>query len=301
MRRGELVLPPGASIRAIEIALLCEVGSTSVQVIPCPTVAVLPTGNELLDPADPLSASGIRNSNGPMLAAAVAQAGGIARNLGVARDDAAELRSLIAAGLEADILVLSGGVSEGVLDLVPGVLAELGVREVFHKVHLKPGKPIWFGTFAADGMQKLVFGLPGNPVSSLVCFELFVRPAIQTLAGRGFFGLPRVQARLSQTFVLRGNRPTYQPAVLHGLPDNAGADGPLLSSDAGSPTVEPLKWQGSADIRTLARSNALACFPTGDRSYAAGETLEVLLLDRTYPATVASDRIADALHRVQTA
>src|SRR5205823_9213416 len=126
----------------------------------------------------------IRNGNGPMLQAQVARAGGIPRSLGIAPDVASKLRSLIKEGLQSNTLVLSGGVSAGKLDLVPGVLEELGVQAHFHKVALKPGKPVFFGT--RNGTS--VFGLPGNPVSALVCFELFVRPAIRRLAGHAKSG-----------------------------------------------------------------------------------------------------------------
>ena len=130
-----------------------------------------------------------------MLVAAAARAGADAIELGIARDDRDELATLIEQGLAADVLVLSGGVSAGKFDLVPGVLAELGVEQVFHKVALRPGKPLWFGVKHDGERHVLVFGLPGNPVSSLVCFELFVRPAIAALAGRGFTELVDGPAR----------------------------------------------------------------------------------------------------------
>jgi molybdopterin molybdotransferase len=184
--------------------------------------------------------------------------------LGIARDDKGQLRELIARGLESDVLVISGGVSAGVLDLVPGVLAELGVEQVFHKVNLKPGKPLWFGVLAGASGERLVFGLPGNPVSSYVCFELFVRPAVGRLAARGETGLAEVAAELSVAHVHRGDRPTFHPARLSATPGRA--------------RIEPLRWQGSGDLRTLAEANALACFPAGDREYRAGETVRALKL-----------------------
>jgi molybdopterin molybdotransferase len=200
-----------------------------------------------------------------MLTAAVEQAGGRPIDLGAARDSRDVLRHSIASGLAADVLVLSGGVSAGVLDLVPGVLAELGVEQVFHKVRIKPGKPLWFGILASGPAPKLVFGLPGNPVSSFVSFELFVRPALSQLAGRGFNGLATCRAVLTHSFIHRGERPTYHPAVLR-------------QSAAGA-TVEPLAWKGSADLRGLAAANALVQFPAGNRTFAAGEAAEVLVLD----------------------
>ncbi len=169
-------------------------------------------------------------------------------------------------GLEADVLVLSGGVSAGILDLVPGVLAELGVQQVFHKVRLKPGKPLWFGVLPGTPQRPqgtLVFGLPGNPVSSLVCFELFVRPAIERLSGREADARLRT-ARLGAPFQHRGDRPTYHPAQFSIAHDE--------------PNVTPLRWHGSADQRTLASADCLICFPAGDRDYAMGERVGVMML-----------------------
>ncbi len=182
LRRGDVVLERGRPLRSIEIGLLAEVGRSEVAVVRTPRVAVLATGNELV-PCDQLPGPAqLRNSNEPMLAACVVRAGAIAQGLGIAGDEPAELRRLIAVGLKADVLVVSGGVSAGVLDLVPGVLAELGVEQVFHNVNIKPGMPLWFG--ASPGQPaKLVFGLPGNPVSSYVCFELFVRPCSRVWRG----------------------------------------------------------------------------------------------------------------------
>jgi molybdenum cofactor synthesis domain-containing protein len=211
-----MVLQSGKVLRAIEIGLLAEVGHETVHIIPTPRVAVLATGNELV-PAGSVPGPGqIRNSNGPLLEGLVSQAGGMSIPLGIARDEPADLQGHIELGLERDILLLSGGVSAGVLDLVPQVLAELGVEQIFHKVNLKPGKPLWFGVkrHPEQGRQTLVFGLPGNPVSGLVCFELFVRPAIEKLSGREPRGLPRVTAILTQEHKQRGDRPTYWPAQL---------------------------------------------------------------------------------------
>ena len=144
-------------------------------------MAILSTGDEVVDAAQTPGPGQIRNGNGPMLAAQVAQAGGVPHFLGIARDQVEHLRPLAEEGLKADALVLSGGVSAGKLDLVPGVLEELGVQPHFHKVAMKPGKPMYFGTRPRPNSpaDTLVFGLPGNPVSSLVCFELFVKPALR--------------------------------------------------------------------------------------------------------------------------
>ena len=257
LARGQVVLQAGKRLRAIELGLLSEVGRAVVSAVPRPRVKIVATGNELVDAAEAPSAGQIRNSNGPLLAGLVEQAGGQAELLGIARDEHADLRARIEAGLESDVLLLSGGVSAGVLDLVPQVLHELGVQKVFHKVNLKPGKPLWFGVKG----QTLVFGLPGNPVSGLVGFELFVRPAIAALAGREPVGLAAATAQLAREHKQRGDRPTYWPG---------------MNSEDG---VVPLPWQGSGDLRTLADANCLIYFPAGDRVIAAGGQVSVLLLN----------------------
>lgn len=262
MRRGDVLLSAGHRIRPIEIGLLAEVGRTVISVIDRPSVAVLSTGNELIPPDRTPAAGQIRNSNGPMLAAATRAAGARPVELGICRDDPDALRAAIAEGLRSDVLIISGGVSAGALDLVPGLLKEVGVEEIFHHVQLRPGKPLWFGVRAPT---TLVFGLPGNPVSGLVCFELFVRPALARLAGLEVREeLATISARLESAFATRGDRPTFQPSVVTATRDGA--------------TVAPLAWSGSADLRTLARANALAVFPSGARDYSPEDTIEVLPL-----------------------
>ena len=267
MTRGEQVLAAdGALLTAAQIGLLAEVGRATVRVVPRPHVAVLATGDELVTAAEIPNAGQIRNSNGPMLGAMTTRAGGVAHDLGIARDDRDDLRRKIADGLTFDALVLSGGVSAGVLDLVPGVLAELGVVEVFHKVRMKPGKPIWFGVFrGGDGATRPVFGLPGNPVSSLVCFELFVQPAICHLRGWTWYTRPvEFPCFLTEPFTHRGDRPTFWPAVR----------GPWDRTKSLQP-VTPCKWQGSGDLRGLASADCFICFPAGDHAYAPGDAVSV--------------------------
>ena len=261
LKRGETVLLSGRILSAIDIGLASEVGSPTVLAHPRARVAVLATGNELVSAGQVPNFGQIRNSNSPMLCALSAEAGGIAVDLGIGRDDRSELADLVERGLEEDVLVLSGGVSAGVLDLVPDVLAGLGVRQVFHKVRLKPGKPLWFGV-AGDGERiKLVFGLPGNPVSSLVCFQLFVRPVLRMLAGHTAVALQQTEACLTGPFVQRGERPLYHPGALR-----SGGDQLL---------VEPLAWHGSADLRTFLQADALVLFPAGDRRFQAGDAVSV--------------------------
>lgn len=269
MKRGQPILAPGKLLRPVEVGLLAEVGRTRVRATSPPSVAIVSTGNELVPPGDVPAVGQIRNSNSPMLCACVLRRGGQPRDLGIARDETATLRATIETGLERDVLILSGGVSAGVLDLVPGVLRELGVAQVFHKVQLKPGKPIWFGVRRRP-RRTLVFGLPGNPVSSLVCFELFVRPALEKLAGRD----PQIgrvrQARLAEPFSQKGARPVYYPSALRAAdPDDADP----------RPWIRPLPWEGSADLAGLAAADALAHFPAVERTFQKGEPLECLPLD----------------------
>jgi molybdopterin molybdotransferase len=267
LRRGQVVLSSGLSLRPAEIGLLAEVGREHVNVHGSPSVAIMPTGNELVEPGIQPGPGRIRNSNGPMLAACARGAGAAVADLGIGRDDRQQLEQLARQGLDCDVLVISGGVSAGVLDLVPEVLGALGVKEVFHKINMRPGKPLWFGLAsdpASSERETLVFGLPGNPVSSFVCFELFVAPALAQLAGRNELVPPQLCAALSQPHEHRGPRPTYHPALLH-WPDGAAI-------------VEPISWRGSSDLRALTDANALAIFPGEDRRYAAGDLVECQLL-----------------------
>jgi molybdopterin molybdotransferase len=265
MRAGEAVLAAGSLLRPQEIGLLAAVGRAAVRVVPRPRVAVLSTGDELVEAPQVPGPGQIRNSNGPMLAALAARAGAALRYLGIARDRLDSLRPLVSEGLDADVLVLSGGVSAGKLDLVPGVLQEAGVIAHFHKVAMKPGKPVLFGTRDHDGRRTLVFGLPGNPVSALVCFELFVRPALRHLAGHADAGPRWVKAALAEDFLYSTDRPTYHPA--------------RLEATATGIRVRPVPWFGSADLRGLSRANALVLLPAGDGCYHAAQVLEALPLE----------------------
>jgi molybdopterin molybdotransferase len=264
LRRGTRVLEAGHELRPAEMGLLAEIGVGEPLVHPRPRVGILATGNELV-PHDREPGDGqICNSNGVMLRALVERAGGVATDFGIGRDDPALLQPLIQAGLENDVLLVSGGVSVGVLDLVPAVLETLGVRPVFHRVQLKPGKPLWFGVLPTGDRHKLVFGLPGNPCSSLVCFELFVRPALARLAGRTSCDVRLESARLASDLTHRGDRLTFLPAR-------------TFERD-GETRVELIEWRGSADLRTLARANCLVRFPVGERQFTAGELVSVYVL-----------------------
>ena len=261
MRRGETVVPAGRQLRPQELGLLAELGRATIRVFPAPSVAVLATGDELVPVEQTPGPGQIRNSNETMLRAQLARSGCDVRPLGIARDNEQELEAAIRRGLECDILCLSGGVSMGKLDLVPGTLAKCGVREVLHKVHLKPGKPVWFGVYdPPDGQRRYIFGLPGNPVSSMVCCELFVQTAVRALSGRTPPRPGPVSARLAVPHSHRDDRPTFVPS--------------FLTTTVNGPLVTPVAWKGSADLRATVDANALMFMPAGARDYAAGTVVD---------------------------
>jgi molybdopterin molybdotransferase len=267
MRSGEVVLRRGDRLHPARVGLLASVGRTEVSVIPRPRVAIVPTGDELVEPDRRPGPGQIRNSNAVMLRALAASCDAEAEALAIAPDRLDPLREALARGLAADVLLITGGVSAGNRDLVPEALASLGVDRVFHKVRIKPGKPLWFGVGPPrDGAPgALVFGLPGNPVSGVVGFLMFVRPALDRLwartSSRSYLG----RGRLSAPFVHSGDRPTYHPSRLVPRADLPGEF-----------EVEPLAWAGSPDLRTVAQADGFAVFPAGDRAYEAGETVDFL-------------------------
>jgi molybdopterin molybdotransferase len=261
MQRGEIILAVGAILRPQEFGVLATVGRTAIKLHPAPVVALMTTGDEVVEADQRPGPGQIRNGNSPMLAAQITRAGGVPRYLGIGRDREEHLRQLITDGLRSPMLVLSGGVSAGVADLVPGVLRELGVAAHFHKIAMKPGKPLLFGTHG----ETLVFGLPGNPVSSFVCFELFVRPAIRRLRGCSDVGPTWVHAVLTEKFSYSTDRPTYHPAWLD--PSNNGW------------RVRVVPWFGSADLRGLTRANALVLLEPGTLEHTAGDTRPVLKIE----------------------
>lgn len=267
MSRDEVVLRSGTFLQAAQLGLLAELGRARVSVLPRPTVGVLATGDELVPIEQTPGEGQIRNSNQTMLLAQISRSQAIPHSLGIARDDRDELRSRIQAGLNCDVLCLSGGVSAGKLDLVPSVLESVGVRPLFHQVAMKPGKPLWFGRLdrecTADGQPRWIFGLPGNPVSSMVCFELFVRTALRKVMGMDRPEPQSIPARLEVDHATRGDRPTYFPARFRWTTTGA--------------VVRPVDWRGSFDLRAAADANAMIQYPAGDRSYAKGELVQVLM------------------------
>ena len=265
MRSGEVVISPATRLTPQQIGLLAEIGCDPVTVFWQPHVSVLSTGDELVEPAAELQPGQIRNSNGPMLTALASEAGAKVSALGIVADDDNRLRQAISEGLKSDVLLLSGGVSAGVKDLVPAILRDLGVEQVFHKVKIKPGKPIWFGV--RQGC--LVFGLPGNPVSSFACFHVFVRTAIHRMSRHAVAELPNTSEKTSPFGKLRvgrapNRRTTYFPARRIVEPD-------------GQVVIDLLPWKGSADLRTVASADCLAVLPA-DEAIPDGKLVEYLPL-----------------------
>jgi len=266
MRKGETVLAAGREIRPQELGALAEIGYCDVPCRPVPRVGVLATGDELVEVGETPGPGQIRNSNETMLVAQIRRAGGEPQPLGIARDNRDDLRAKINTGLQYDMLLLSGGVSAGKLDLVPSELAAAGVRPLFHKVRVKPGKPIWFGVLDrsedGDSRRCYVFGLPGNPVSSMVCFELFARTALRSLMGDPQPSPPLQKGRLAETFECSGERATYFPCRWE-------------RTETGS-TIRLIDWRGSADLRSAIDADGLAVFPIGEQHFASGSVIEMI-------------------------
>ena len=258
-RAGQRLLGPGARLGYAELALAAQVGQHQLEVFRRPRVAILSTGDEVVDVHETPGPFQIRNSNSVSLAAQVALASAEPVLLGNAPDRIEELRAAIKRGLEADILVLSGGVSMGKYDLVEVVLRELGAEFFFDSVAIRPGRPAVFGTCGG----KLVFGLPGNPVSTMVTFELFVLLAIDICSGAAARPLPLFPARLAA--------PVRQKAALtHFLPAQ-------VTWESGEACVRELPWQGSGDTVALATANCFLVVPQSKLELAAGEWVKVLL------------------------
>ena len=260
VRAGDVVVPAGTLLGPAQVGALAAAGLAEVPCGARPRAAVVTTGTELRPPGEPLGPGQVYEANGVMLAAALAGAGGSVESLAAVADDRDAHRAVLARGLEADVLVTSGGVSVGPHDLVREVEAELGVEEVFWRVAVKPGKPVSFGV--RDGT--LVFGLPGNPVSSLVCFELFVRPAVLALQGAASPGPAFALGELAAAVRRNPQRDEFLRA--------------RSRLDRYRLLLDPVVGQESHMIARAAGADALVFAPRGDGELAAGETVRYLRL-----------------------
>ena len=253
LRGGEVVLRAGTVLGAAELGLAVEAGRATLRCGRRPRVAVLATGDELVAPGQPLRHGQLHNSNAVTLAALAVRAGADLAGATQVRDDAAATRGAIERALDgADVLLLTGGVSVGPHDHVKPALAALGVEEVFWRVALRPGKPLWFGRRGAQ----LVFGLPGNPVSAMVCFMLFARPALAALQGAPA-PPPRARAVLGAPVARQRGR---DEAVRVRLDDGRAL---------------PTGQQGSHQLHSMLGADALAIVPRGDGEAPAGTEVEI--------------------------
>ncbi|HUL15720.1 MAG TPA: gephyrin-like molybdotransferase Glp [Terriglobales bacterium] len=257
-RAGQSLLSAGTRLGYAELALAAQVGAVHPQVSKRPRIGILSTGDEIVSAAELPGPFQIRNSNAYSLQAQVALAGGDPIVLGNARDDQDDQRSYMTAGHDCASLLLSGGVSAGKYDLVELVLKDLGAILHFDSVAIRPGKPVVFATYG----NTFVFGLPGNPVSTMVTFELFVLPAIDLLSGAPPRPLALLEARLAEPLL-------EKPGLAHFLPAR-------LDWRQGVPEVRPIHWQGSGDIVAVAKSNCLLHIPAEKEKLSAGEMVSVL-------------------------
>jgi len=267
--RGGIVLSRGAVLRPSEVGILASLGRIVVKVIRRPTVAILATGDELADIGEPLTAGKIYNSNSYSLAALVQRYGGLPKILGIARDSEDSVVAKLRHGLDADMLITSGGVSVGDYDVVKDVLAKHG-EITFWTVRMKPGKPLAFGVVkgvSSAGIARHIphLGLPGNPVSSMVTFELFVRPAILKMMGRKNLTKPVVEAVIEDSVVNSDGRRIFARVSVE------KRHGQYFARLTGP--------QGSGILTSMSLASGLAIIPEDRMRVEAGETVQVMMLD----------------------
>jgi molybdopterin molybdotransferase len=261
VKKGDLIISKGKLIRPAEIAMLASLGINKIEVMKKPNIAILATGNELVDINDNVAPGQVRNSNSIMLSAYIGSNGGMPLDLGFVKDNPSELKKKFKQGLENDMLLITGGVSVGKYDLVKDILKEIGAEIKFWKVAIRPGKPVVFAVFDS----RPIFGLPGNPVSSMVCFEQFVRPAVWKLCGRKNTTQPTVQAIIDDditkkkglTYFIRV-KVTVRNGTYH-----AKVTGP----------------QGSGILSSMVKANGLAVIPEEIDRVKKGDGVHVKLLD----------------------
>jgi molybdopterin molybdotransferase len=265
-KTGTEVLSVGTHLGAAQLGLLAAVGRDRVVVRPRPRVVVLSTGSELVEPGQPLSRGQIPDANSSLLTAAALEAGAIAYRVGIVPDEPNVLADTLEDQLiRADVIVTSGGVSVGAYDVVKEVLSRVGTVN-FDKVAMQPGMPQGFGTIGPDDTP--FFGLPGNPVSAYVSFEVFVRPALRRMLGVEPLSRPSVRAKVTESLRSPPGRRSY----LRGW----------LSVEQGAYTVRPVGASGSHLIASLAASNALIVVPEQSTEIEAGAAVSVLMLERRH-------------------
>jgi len=261
MRAGDHLLNSGKKITLADIGTLANVGKARVAVSKRPRVAILATGDELVEVRENPDASRIRNSNSYSLHAQVTEAGAEPVMLGIARDNLSDLREKIRLGLEHDIVLVSGGVSMGKYDFVEDVFSEFEVKVLFDQVAMKPGKPTVFGHRG----ETFVYGLPGNPVSTLVAFRMFVRPLISKLLQAEDTAVTRLEAQLEAPTRRDSSRTAIVPA--------------LVRFEERCYRIRTAPWKGSSDLAGLSRANALVVIPQGEGMIDAGEWVEFFRIE----------------------
>jgi len=261
LRAGEIVLSSGRRIQLADIGPLARFGKSEVLVSRKPRVAILATGDELVEVGQSPESGQIRNSNSYTLHAEVVAAGAEPVPLGIGRDNLEDLRSHIGRGLQHDVLLVSGGVSMGKYDFVENVFAEFGVEVLFESVSMKPGKPTVFG-YRND---TFVFGLPGNPVSTIVAFRMFVTPVLQSLLKSAPSGPRMLRARLETAEKCDSARTAIVPA--------------LVRFEGESYWIKTAPWKGSSDLAGLSRANALVVLPQAEGSLQRGDLVDFLSLE----------------------
>jgi molybdopterin molybdotransferase len=269
-REGALLLDRGVRLNEAAIALAASVGKSRLQVYRRPRVSVLTTGDEVVDVGATPGPTQIRNSNSYSLAAQILKSGGEPVLLPVAPDELKELRRLVEEGLKSDLLLLTGGVSMGRYDLVEQALSELHAEFFFTGAKIQPGRPVVFGKCGAGAPARerpatYFFGLPGNPVSTMVTFELFARPLLEALAGQSPRKLTFLHARLKNEIRVKTGLKRFLPAILSGEFENS--------------EVELVAWQGSGDIAATARANCYIVIPSDRECLPSGEWVAVMRSD----------------------
>lgn len=264
VRRGQPIIPKGTVLRPAQIGVLASLGMATVRVHRRPVVAILSTGDEVREPGAPLQPGQIYDSNAYSVSAMVLANGGIPKRLGIARDTVDALTAKLREGLDADMLVTSAGVSRGDYDVVKDVLAKEGEVD-FWTVRMRPGKPLAFGEFRSGGRRVPHIGLPGNPVSSMVSFELFGRPAIYKMLGRTDWERPRVRAIAEEAIANTDARRVFARAIV------TQRDGRYYAALTGP--------QGSGMLTSMAQANALAVVPEDVPGVQPGDEVDAILLD----------------------